>query len=171
MDTGLRTLQEEIATALGGISADQLSWHREGKWSAGEVLEHLYLTYTGTIKGFERLMQAGKISVTKANWKQRAGNFLVLRFSYMPPGRKAPAMARPKGLPREKVLAEIVPKISEMDEMIRLCEERFGNGKLLDHAILGPLTATEWRKFHLVHGRHHLKQIRRLREAAKSGRP
>jgi len=52
-----------------------------------------------------------------------------------------------------------------MDDMIARCEEKFGSSsKLLDHPILGPLTGAEWRKFHLVHGRHHVKQIRRLRQ-------
>jgi hypothetical protein len=36
---------------------------------------------------------------------------------------------------------------------------------LLDHPILGPLNATQWRKLHLVHGRHHLKQLLHLRES------
>jgi hypothetical protein len=52
-----------------------------------------------------------------------------------------------------------------MDDCIGRCEEKFGaHRKLLDHPILGPLTAAQWRKFHLVHGLHHVKQIWRLRE-------
>jgi hypothetical protein len=34
---------------------------------------------------------------------------------------------------------------------------------LLDHPILGPLTAAQWMKFHRVHGMHHVKQMQRLR--------
>jgi hypothetical protein len=65
------------------------------------------------------------------------------------------------------VLAEIGPKIAEMDEMVTRCEEKLGaRSKLLDHPMLGPLTAAQWRKFHLVHGLHHVKQIRRLRRSA-----
>ncbi len=61
--------------------------------------------------------------------------------------------------------AEIGLRIAEMDDMIARCEEKFGlSRKLLDHPILGPLTGEEWRKFHLVHGLHHVKQIRRLRQ-------
>jgi hypothetical protein len=68
-------------------------------------------------------------------------------------------------LPPEKVLAEIGPKIAEMDGNIARCEEKFGSRlKLLDHPILGPLTGAQWRKFHLVHGLHHVKQIKRLRK-------
>jgi len=41
------------------------------------------------------------------------------------------------------------------------CERRFGvTTKIMDHPLLGPLTASQWRKFHLVHGRHHAQQIR-----------
>lgn len=109
-------------------------------------------------------MTAGKPNVTPATMKQRVGRILVLSFSYLPSGREAPAMARPKGLPQEKVLREIVAKIREMDAMISRCEQSLGRGKLLDHVILGPLTGAEWRKFHWVHGRHHLKQIWRLRD-------
>jgi hypothetical protein len=166
MDLGLKRLQQEIDAAIAGLTAEQMSWHPPGKWCTAEVLEHLYLTYTGTIKGFERMMEAGKPIVTSPTLKQRVGNVLVLGFSYLPSGREAPKMSRPKGLPQEKVRAEIVAKIAEMDEFLSRCEEKMGRGKLLDHPILGPLTAAEWKKFHGVHGRHHLKQIRKLRAGA-----
>jgi hypothetical protein len=146
------------------MSAEQLRWHPPGKWCAAEVLEHLYLTYTGTIKGFERVLEAGKPLAAKATLKHRFGALVVVGFGYLPAGRKAPKMAEPRGLPAETVGAEIDAKIAAMDEIIARCEEKIGKGKLLDHPILGPLTAAQWRKFHLVHGRHHAKQIRRLRE-------
>ena len=167
MDPHLSRLQQEIASAIAGLTAEQLSWHPPGKWCAAEVLEHLYLTYTGTVKGFDRVAAAGKSLATASNWKQRGGTLLLVGLGYFPPGRKAPPTATPRGLPQEKVLAEIGPAIVCMDEIIRQCEEKLGRGtKLLDHPILGPLTASEWRKFHLVHGLHHGKQIRRLRERA-----
>jgi hypothetical protein len=89
---------------------------------------------------------------------------IVLGFGYLPSGREAPAIARPRGASKEKVLLEIGPAIAGMDDIIGRCEEKIGRGKkILDHPILGPLTAAQWRKFHLVHGLHHLEQIRRLR--------
>ena len=156
-----------MASAVIGFSPQEWAWHPEGKWCAAEVLEHLYLTYTGTIKGFERVAESGKPTVTPPTWKQRIGKVLVVGLGHMPGGREAPRMARPRGLPTEKVLADIATKIAEMDECISRQEEKFGKGTpLLDHVILGPLTGAQWRKFHVAHGRHHLKQIRRLRESA-----
>jgi hypothetical protein len=61
-----------------------------------------------------------------------------------------------------------VPKIVEMDTILSRCEEKLGHEKLLDHPILGPLTAAEWKKFHMVHGLHHVKQIRKLQQNAKN---
>jgi len=168
MDPRLQKLREEIASAIAGLSPDQLRWHPPGKWCAAEVLEHLYLTYTGTIKGLERVVEASKTPAATVIWAQHWRSLVVVGLGYMPSGRESPPVARPRGLPPEKVLAEIGAKIAEMDELIRRCEEKFGRRtKLLDHPILGPFTGRQWRKFHLVHGLHHVKQIRRLKERAK----
>jgi hypothetical protein len=164
MDANLEKLQRALADAIAGMSEEEMNRHTEGKWCAAEVLEHLYLTYTGTLKGFERATQKGHPPMKPANLRQRVGKVMVLVFGRMPEGRKAPAMATPKGLPREKVRAEIGAKIGEMDEIIARYESQVGAGKkVMEHMILGPLTAVEWRKFHLVHGLHHVKQIRALR--------
>jgi hypothetical protein len=161
-------LQKEISSAVAGFSPQQLTWHSPGKWCAAEVLEHLYLTYTGTVKGFERVAEAGKSLATSQSWKQRGGTFVVVGLGYLPSGREAPPVARPRGVAPEKVLSEIAPKIAEMDSIMTRCEESLGSrNKLLDHPILGPLTTAQWRKFHMVHGLHHVKQIRALKAAAK----
>jgi len=170
VDPDLKRLQQEILSAIAEVSPEQWSWHPPGKWCAAEVIEHLYLSYTGTIKGFERVIAAGKSLAAVPSWKQRAGAFLIFGLGYFPSGREAPAVARPRGVPQEKVLAEIGPKIAEMDEIIQRCEEKFeARKKLLDHPILGPMSAGEWRKLHLLHGLHHVKQIRRLREGGDPG--
>ena len=166
MDSHLKKLKQAVESAADGMSSEQLSWHPAEKWSAAEVLEHLYLTYTGTIKGFTRVMEAGKPLAGRASMRHRMRILVVLGFGYMPEGRKAPGNTVPKGLPVETVSRELGVKIAEMDAIIAQCEARFGSGSgLLDHPILGPLTAAQWRKFHLVHGRHHAKQIRGLRES------
>jgi DinB superfamily len=166
MNTLLDQLKKDLESAIEGMSAEQLHWHPPGKWCAAEILEHLYLSYTGTTKGFEKMMEAGAPPAVRTSMKQRTRKLVVFGFDYLPSGRQAPASTRPKGLPREKVRGGFGEKIAEMDEMIGKCEARFGQRtRLLDHPILGPLTAVQWRKFHLLHGRHHQKQILRLRQS------
>ena len=169
MDSRLEKLKENLESAVAGMSSEQLSWHPPGKWCAAEVLEHLYLTYAGTLDGFKRVMKSGKPLASRASMAQRALTFVVVGLGHMPAGRKSPAIAHPRGLPREQVRNEIGVKLVAMDAIIAQCESRFGRRvKLLDHPILGPLTAAQWRKLHLVHGRHHQKQLLRLRESATS---
>ena len=167
MDTRLKKLTIALEFAVQGMSGDQMSWHPLGKWCAAEILEHLYLTYTGTIKGFERLLQSGRPTATPASVKDRWRTLVVVGLGYLPPGRKAPKVTEPRGLPAEQVRNEWLKKIEEMDAAIAQCEARFCNRiALLDHPILGPLTGKQWRKFHLVHGMHHRKQLLRLRQAS-----
>lgn len=154
------------------LSPQQLRWHPPGKWCAGEILEHLYLTYTGTSKGFGRVLEAGRPLAQAATWKQRAGALIVVGFGYMPPGRQAPAVARPRGFPPEKVVAEILPALAQMDDLLARCAAQFGARiPLLDHPVLGPLSIPQWSKFHLVHGLHHTRQIRRLRNETNIASP
>jgi hypothetical protein len=164
MDAYLQRLQVAITSATLGITAEDLVRHPEGKWSVAEVLEHLYLTYTGTVKGFERVLHEGKPLARMPMLKDRIRAFVVTRFGHLPEGRKAPERTQPRGMPADEVRREIGPRIAAMDDVIAQCEARFGKRtRVLDHPILGPLTTRQWRKFHWVHGRHHVKQIRKLR--------
>jgi hypothetical protein len=131
----------------------------------GEVLEHLYLTYVGTIRGLEKVITRDTPLATTPSLTHRVRTFVVVKLGYMPAGREAPAIVKPRGLPVEQVRNEIWAKLAAMDAIIARCEARFGRHvKLLDHPILGALNAAEWRTLNLVHGRHHQKQLLRLRE-------
>jgi hypothetical protein len=169
VDTGLEKLKRSLESAIEGMSTKQMTWHPPGKWCATEVLEHLYLTYTGTIKGFERLLEAGKPTATSPSRAQRWRILVAVGFGYFPNGRKAPRVTEPRGLSSDKVRSELGAKIAAMDAIIEQCETRYGRAvPLLDHPILGPLTAWQWRKFHLLHGMHHRKQLVRLRKAIEN---
>ena len=164
MDPHLATLLRAITSATDGLSPEQLAWHPPQKWCTAEILEHLYLTYTGTTKGFTRVLAAGQPMAARPTWKTRAQGLIVLGLGYLPSGRKSPPQAQPRGLPSQQVVSEIAAKIAEMDEVIGRCQEKFGSHvKVLDHPILGPFSTSQWRKFHLVHGLLHVKQIHTLR--------
>ena len=167
MDAYLQRLQKAITSATLGMTVEDLGRHPEGKWSTAEVLEHLYLTYTGTTKAFERVLEAGKPLARTPLLMDRMRTFVVTGLGHLPEGRNAPERTQLRGMTADEVTREIGPRISAMDEVIAQCESRFGKRtRVLDHPILGPLTARQWRKFHWVHGQHHLKQIRKLRGGA-----
>lgn len=50
--------------------------------------------------------------------------------------------------------------------MDSLCDEAqvtFGNRRAITHEVLGPINMSQWRKFHLLHSCHHVKQIAEIR--------
>jgi Protein of unknown function (DUF1569) len=161
MDSYLEQLQQELENAMAGATPSDLAKGAEGKWSSGQILEHLYLTYRGTNKGIAKCLEAGAPLATRATLKQRVQSFVVLDLGYFPNGRKSPERVIPRGMACEEVSRAILPEIRQMQSGLADCERRFGaRTKVLDHLILGPLTAGQWRKFHLMHGRHHARQIR-----------
>ena len=167
MDSYLQRLQDAIDSAIQGMDATALTRHPDGRWSAAQVLEHLYLTYVGSVKGFERCLQEGRPLARVATFKERVATVLVTELGYFPEGRKAPERTIPQGMAAEEIEKAILEKLAAMDELITRCEARFGRStRILDHPVLGPLTARQWRKFHWVHARHHMKQIWRLRSPA-----
>ena len=172
MKSSLHQLANQIAHETRGLTADQLRWQVEGKWSIAEILEHLALTYSGTKLGFDRCLQSGKPSARAAKAADRVRAFVVTRLGYLPSGREAPARTRPKGEPFENICQDFAAKITLMEKSISESEQRFGAGaKVLDHPFLGPFTPNEWRRFHWVHGQHHLRQIRRLRKLIEAHPP
>jgi hypothetical protein len=168
MDTLLEDLQQALDSAIEGMTNEQMGWHPTGKWCAAEVLEHSVSDLHRDGEGFERVFEAGKPMAGRASMRHRWRSLVVFSLTICRKVEKAPKQTVPRGLPVEKVRAEYRLKLEAMDEIIARCEARFGRGRLLDHPILGPLTAAQWRRFHWIHGRHHVKQIERLREQARA---
>jgi Protein of unknown function (DUF1569) len=158
-------LQEAIASSIRGMSHEDMLRKPEGKWSTAEILEHLYLSYTGTVKGCERSLSLENLDLPPQTLSQRLKTLVIVRLGYFPRGIKAPLVVVPKGTPVEQVVAGTSEQIKKMEQLIARCESRYGKqAKLLKHPVLGGLTGDQWRKFHWVHGRHHVRQIIELRK-------
>lgn len=69
-----------------------------------------------------------------------------------------------KGLSGEAALDAIRRNLTAMDRVMADCEARFGpRSRIANRPILGALSVRQWRRFHFVHVRHHMKQIARVR--------
>ena len=157
----LEKLPKELESAMKGATCEAMQKAPAGKWNSAQIVEHLYLTYTNTNKGIAKCMDGGVALATRATVKHRVKSFVVTRLGYLPEGAKAPERAVPRGMPLEEVREKLFGEIRRMAAGLDDCERRFGAGtKIMDHPILGPLTANEWRRFHWLHGRLHARQIR-----------
>jgi len=165
-------LQREIGECLKGLDAAQTQLHpmnQPEKWSIQQVMEHLLLTYAYSFQAFEARIERGAPTKAKPDVQMRAVQFVVLKVGFMPKGRKAPAMVTPPTcempLSGDALVLQADEALIRLDELACRAEGLFGRQRSISHQVLGPLSVSQWRRFQLVHGRHHLKQIRAIRLA------
>jgi hypothetical protein len=161
MHSHLERLRQELEEAMASSGVGVLAQTSHGKWNPDEIAEHLFLTYAHTSRGLAKCQEKGSPMARSATLRDRIATLLVVKLGYLPTGRKSPDRAMPRGMSPEDVRHGLAAELQKMDSELNDCERRFGQRtKIMDHPALGPLTADEWRRFHLVHGRHHLRQIR-----------
>jgi hypothetical protein len=159
-------IQQRLLQVTQGMDPAALLRHPEGKWSTAEIVEHLSRTYSATSRVLQKCLDAGHPIASPPTLYQRLAIFVVTGLAYFPGGRKAPAFSIPTGIAAEQALPDALANLAQMDDLISQCEARHGSAiPIADHSILGPLKSDQWRKFHWVHARHHVRQIERLRGA------
>jgi hypothetical protein len=170
MSSPIQQLANAIHSVVDAASSDELFAHAlPGKWSAAEVLEHLRRTYAGTCKGLERVVADGRPRANTPTLQQRAGQFVVITLGKMPEGRTAPQGTDPdEGTLAQSVREDTFALLNRLDALLDTAEKTFGRAKIMDHPVLGALTVKQWRKFHCVHGMHHVRQLRERLAAAHS---
>jgi Protein of unknown function (DUF1569) len=156
----LEFVRREAERATRGVPANALLRAPRGKWNSLQLLEHLMLSYTATTKGLLRTIEAGRPEPSIRSLRHRVGSLYVLRLGRFPDGVEAPKQIVPRGSLGDEPLRRFNDALVAMNATLFDAERRFGaRTRVLNHPILGPLTAQQWRRFHQVHGRHHLKQI------------
>jgi Protein of unknown function (DUF1569) len=146
---------------------------KEDAWTTQEVVEHLVLTYRNTGALFERYLARNSPSTRPITGKHRILQFLVIRCGGFPRGVSSPEHVWPgrSGMPPmsgEELAATLRSELDAMDAKLEKCRQAFCNSPLAPHFAFGPLTADQWRRFHFVHGCHHLKQLDRIRKQTGS---
>jgi uncharacterized protein DUF1569 len=160
-----KQIHDAIANATEGLSENEMRQHPEGKWDTAAILEHLALAFGSTARLMDKCIGEGRTLATSSTLKQRLGRMVVLGFSYIPGGRKSPERVMPsQSVSGKEALQMIFANLEKMDQALGRCENRFGNKTdVADHLVFGPIPVSGWRKFHLLHTRHHMKQIDILR--------
>jgi DinB superfamily len=173
MNATLHQLQHEIAFCLRGLDATQTQLHppsRPNKWSIQQIIEHLLLSYSGTEMALNARLVKRAPTKAKPALLQRFGQYTLIHLGYFPTGRKAPPLVTPAPtthpLSGEELTQAVAEHLTSVDALCAEAEELFGaTNRCASHMILGPLSVNQWRRFQLIHGEHHLKQIVAIRKA------
>jgi hypothetical protein len=90
---------------------------------------------------------------------------MILTFGSWPKGLPAPEETTPDsfGVLNGRKLTDLLRKeIGVMDSLLDQCRRKFGMERIATHPLLGPLRVDQWRRYHVVHGYHHLEQLRSI---------
>jgi hypothetical protein len=144
-----------------GIAPDAARARIDGRWSVAEIVEHLDRTYSGTAKGFEKCLEAGAPLAKNFSLKGKLRAFVVVTLGRFPEGVPAPKHVIPTSeVDLPTALANARRDLERFDRAAIAARDRFGSGPVLDHPLIGAFTVDQWLRFHVVHTRHHEKQIR-----------
>ncbi|MGH9595458.1 MAG: DUF1569 domain-containing protein [Edaphobacter sp.] len=174
MNSILHQLQAEIASSVHALDVAQTQLRppsHPAKWSIQQIVEHLLLTYSQTETAINGRLTKGAPTRATSSMTQRIFQYAVTGWGYFPTGRQAPPFVTPQPttphpLSGEELTEATGEHLTHLDLLFTEAEALFGpKSRCATHAVLGPLTIDQWRKFHLVHGEHHLKQIAAIRTA------
>lgn len=161
MDAFLQSALDTIEEAAGRLDAHVLARPVAGRWSIGEILEHLTLAFTANAAGLEKALASGQLKARQPRFKQRLARILVVDVGYFP-RVEAPEMTRPhSSIPPERTLAAIRDALTALDVTLTRVVARFGEAAVVsNHPYFAGLTVRQWRKFHWRHTVHHMRQVR-----------
>lgn len=176
MHPTLHQTRTALAEQLRDLDLAATQAHPRGEpasWNAQQIVEHLLATYDICTASLDARLVKGRALETPVPWKARLAQWLTIDIGYFPRGRKAPEAVRPDDIsatPQDGAgLNESVRiALTKLDEALDRVAVVYPSQPVSTHIVLGPLTVRQWRKFHRVHGRHHAKQLARVKGSSAS---
>ena len=161
MDADLAHARAAIRAATCDLTVERIAREVPGRWSIGEILEHLLLGFETNVAALEKALAAGATLASRPTFVQLLTRILVVDFGYFPRAQ-APNSVQPRGsVGAEQVREAIDEALVRLDAVLDRAAERFGEGTpLLKHRYFAALTVRQWRRFHRRHTLHHLRQVR-----------
>lgn len=165
-DAALRSALDLHRIAAGAFvtrasNVSDIAWNEplaEGKWSAGEVVDHLLSAYDvllGELRG------GPGMQVRTTPWQRLVLRIFyvprILRTGWFPKGARAPRETRPtgRGLGREESLLQFTRRASELEEAARLAPV----SQRLTHAYFGTSSVETGIRLCARHIQHHAAQL------------
>lgn len=173
MCPALQEVYQSYSRVLANKPAEWCQLHPGGddrRWSAQDLVQHLVLVCRSTGHVLETRLERGRPTRSRPTVLQRARQVAILGLGRMPRGRQAPPFARPgqiswPSMNGNELLENLRQEMEQMDRLLDACRDRFGIQRAATHFLLGPMRAEQWRKFHVIHFRHHLQQLNRIEKS------
>lgn len=162
--TSMKPLGELPDLVLGPLRGHPDSaWEHgpPGKWTPAQIVEHLALGLTLSAQTFQARKHHAPMKRRSRTPAEKIATLFIFGFRWFPPGRKAPERTTPPAsIDRATAEAHFLAAVEAWDQVDRaLLPERRAD-LFVKHPRMGDLTVEEWMRFHVIHARHHARQIR-----------
>jgi hypothetical protein len=145
-----------LATAASVPLAQWTVPRAPGKWSPGQVADHLAIAYDAN-RGLLHLTSPGRGAPRLLRPLLRVLLFNpVLRRGAFIPGSKTPKMLQPSDSPAgpEALLARLRSAANDFES-----DAKTSPSATIDHPIFGRLSLVDFVRFQEIHTRHHQRQV------------
>jgi len=141
----------------------ETSWQQAppGKWTPAQIVEHLALALEMSATTFAARRSKEPMARRATTLQEKVGRVFTFGIGRFPPGLKAPERTTPP--PRvdgAAAEAHFRAAIAAWEAAERDLLPARRHDLFVKHPRLGDLTLEEWGRFHVVHARHHARQIR-----------
>ena len=169
MHAVLERVVSQIANEVSALDAESAQSHPHAlayKWTAQQVVEHLVLGYQQTTRALHNRLTKGRPPRRdKSTYLQWSLQLMVLSFGHLPRGVPAleetlPSAGRFARMDGRQLGQLLSDEAEAMDCALDACRRKFAMERVSVHPWLGPLRVDQWRRFHAVHGLHHVTQLR-----------
>ena len=148
-----------------GLSDAQLGFRpAPGRWSIGEILDHLCLAERAMIRSISRLLQqaAGRGQIAEPGSMETPSHTIDLDLYNRPAGAPESVLPSPDR-PLERLLAGLDESRERLQEVTRRAEGRVVGNVTLPHFQLGEINFYQWLAVQGAHEAKHTAQIRQIK--------
>lgn len=157
MMTHNKDIREQIYEAVSGLSSESLNLKpAEGKWSAVQVMEHLYLMEKAITAGIMQALSADSDTTTEPKPYQ-----LTLdrsRFIEAPPQ----LVPTEEFIPLGDVRARLDQSRSALETVLAQSDKDVWSRKAYPHPVFGMMDVAQWVDFVGIHEERHLAQLKEV---------
>lgn len=161
--TGLNESAAAFINHINKLSSQTFEAAPDGKWSAGQNLEHLYRAIKPVAMAFGLPKIIPRLLIGKANRPSKTYNELQQKYNakLAAGGRASKRFAPPPVLfsQKEKLIIAFEKQKNKLVKRLNRFSEKELDKYILPHPLLGKLTFREMLFFTIFHNEHHLHSL------------
>ena len=154
-----------LTSEVRGLSEAQLGFQpAPGRWSIGEILDHVCLSERSITRTISRILQqaAGRGQIGEPGMMETPEHRIDLDNYNRSAGAPESVLPSPDR-PLERLLAGLEESRLRLQEVTRRVDGRVVGNVTLPHFQLGELNVYQWLAIEGAHEEKHLAQIRRIK--------